>query len=209
MAGLIIEEFIMAFDKGLRTLTGSEKSASYPMPELPDVEPISKSDRRRSAGMMRVNHTGEVCAQALYEGQAHSAKTTGLKRMLLQAAKDEQRHLSWCRQRLGELGAAPSVLDPGFYIGSYTIGLFVGLFGDRASLGFVAATEEQVTAHLDNHLLALENDKRSSAIVSQMRIDEQQHGIEALRSGGMQYPQTVRDLMRLASKLMTKTTFWV
>lgn len=207
MTGSFVEEIINIFDRGLRTLTGVE--AGHPMPESPEHTPLLEKDRNRSVGMMRVNHTGEICAQALYDGQALTAKTVTLKEMLLRASEEEQRHLSWCRERLKELGASPSILDSGFYVGSYAIGVFVGLLGDRASLGFVAATEEQVIAHLDKHLANLRNDQRSSAIVLQMRSDEQEHGSEAIRSGGIEYPQGVKRLMTFVSKVMTKTTFWI
>ena len=203
----IVEEMIKIFDRGLRTLTGVE--SEHPMPESPLHTPLSEQDRRHSVGMMRVNHTGEICAQALYDGQMLTAKTTHLKEMLLRASEEEQKHLSWCRKRLQELGASPSILDSGFYVGSYAIGVFVGLLGDRASLGFVAATEEQVIAHLDKHLVNLQSDQRSAAIILQMRADEQQHGTEAIRSGGTQYPQGIKRLMTFVSKVMTKTSFWI
>ena len=156
--------------------------------------------------MMRVNHTGEVCAQALYEGQAVAARNGAVRDALRTAADEEQAHLGWCRSRLDELDAAPSVLDPLFYAGSFAMGVATGLLGDRVSLGFVAATEDQVVEHLDRHLDRMTDDPRSKAIVERMRDDEARHGTNALRSGGIRFPDAVKRTMTAVSRVMTETT---
>jgi ubiquinone biosynthesis monooxygenase Coq7 len=157
---------------------------------------------------MRVNHTGEVCAQALYEGQAMVARDDRTRQALLAAAREENDHLAWCGERLGELGSGPSLLNPIFYAASYAMGAATGLFGDRVSLGFVEATEDQVCRHLESHLEALpEEDSRSRRIVEQMRSDEARHGENALEAGGMTFPPPVKTLMTLVSRVMTETTY--
>ena len=157
---------------------------------------------------MRVNHTGEICAQALYEGQALTARSASARQSLLDAAAEERDHLGWCRERLDELDARPSVFDPIFYGASYVLGALTGLAGDKVSLGFVEATESQVVDHLDRHLDALPaDDAKSRAIVEQMRADEEAHGTQAIEQGGEVFPQPVKDAMTVVSKVMTETTY--
>ena len=156
---------------------------------------------------MRVNHCGEVCAQGLYEGQALTARREPVRLALAKAAREEQDHLAWCRQRLEELDERPSVLDGAFYVASFTLGAATGLLGDRLSLGFVEATEDQVRSHLDRHLRQLPSgDAKSRAILEAMRADEVRHGEDAVRAGGVYYPLAVKTAMSLASKVMTATT---
>lgn len=205
----LIDELIGAFDRGLRTVTGvSRSNAAIPDDVAGESDaPATPAQRRKSAGLMRVNHAGEVCAQALYDGQALTARKPEIKAALESAAREEQAHLGWCRQRLHELGARPSMLDPLFYCASYATGAVTGLLGDRVSLGFVAATEDQVVEHLDRHLEQLDDDDRSRDILQRMRTDEARHGTNALRAGGAPFPPPVKKAMTMASKLMTETTF--
>ena len=171
---------------------------------------LDETERKHAAGLMRVNHAGEICAQALYEGQALTAKSDAARETLLNAAAEERDHLGWCRDRLQELDAQPSVLDPAFYGASYLIGAVTGLIGDKVSLGFVEATEDQVVAHLNRHMDSLpEADHKSRAIVEQMREDETRHGEAALAQGGEPFPEPVKQVMTLISKLMTETTYRV
>ena len=157
---------------------------------------------------MRVNHTGEVCAQALYEGQALTARQNDVRAKLKSAAEEESDHLAWCAERLQELDASPSLLNPLFYAASYIIGALTGLAGDKVSLGFVEATEDQVCEHLDRHLQALpEDDQRSRAIITGMRAEEARHGAAALESGGAPFPQAARAAMTAVSRVMTETTY--
>ncbi len=202
------DRVILGFDRGLRTLAG-RMTAVRPNPasDIADGD-LSAAEKRHAAGLMRINHTGEVCAQALYEGQALIARKDEVRALLLDAAREETDHLVWCESRLDELDARPSVLNPLFYAGSWSIGLVTGALGDRTSLGFVEATEEQVSAHLSDHLSSLPaGDQRSRAIVSTMRADETAHGENALRAGGVAFPRLTRSIMRLVSRVMTTTTY--
>ena len=202
------DRVILGFDRGLRTLAG-RMTAVRPNParDIADGD-LSSAEKRHAAGLMRINHTGEVCAQALYEGQALIARKDEVRALLLDAAREETDHLVWCESRLDELDARPSVLNPLFYAGSWSIGIITGAFGDRTSLGFVEATEEQVSAHLSDHLSSLPvGDQRSRAIVSTMRADETAHGENALRAGGVAFPRLTRSIMRLVSRVMTTTTY--
>lgn len=204
----LIDELISGLDTGLRTLTGTGTPARpSPSKDLPD--PMSdEAARSHAAGLMRVNHTGEVCAQALYEGQALTASDDNTRELLREAGKEEQEHLAWCRQRLDELESRPSVLDPAFYALSYGIGALTGLLGDRVSLGFVHATERQVCDHLERHLADLPaEDARSRAVVEHMIEDEQRHGDSALASGGAPFPEPVQKAMTVLSKVMTETSY--
>jgi ubiquinone biosynthesis monooxygenase Coq7 len=159
---------------------------------------------------MRVNHAGEVAAQALYHGQALVARSAATRELLLRAAHDETDHLGWCEQRLRELGSGPSLLNPLWYAGSFAIGALAAAFGDRASLGFVAETERQVEGHLDEHLRRLPSaDSASQAVVAAMRSDEIAHASAARAAGGSELPDIVRDLMRGTAKLMTRTAYWI
>lgn len=203
-----IDTLILGLDRALRTLSGGHP-AQRPSPaqDEADIE-LEDDERKHAAGLMRVNHAGEICAQALYEGQALTARSDDARESLLQAASEERDHLSWCRDRLEELDSRPSLLDPLFYGASYVMGALTGLAGDKVSLGFVEATEDQVVAHLDRHMDTLpEADHRSRAIVDQMREDESKHGEQALAKGGQEFPAPVKQLMTLISKAMTETTY--
>ncbi len=201
-----VDDLIGVFDRGLRTLAGVGTPAS-PAPDAPEGD-LTEAERAHAAGLMRVNHTGEVCAQALYEGQAMTARRDEVRDALEQAAAEEVDHLAWCRQRLDELDARPSVLDPLFYAASFLVGAAAGALGDRVSLGFVEATEDQVVRHLDRHLADLpEDDARSRAIVEEMRADEARHGVNALRAGGRTFPDSVKQAMTVVSRIMTESTY--
>lgn len=170
----------------------------------------SGGDRELSASLMRVNHSGEVSAQALYRGQALVARDDGLRRDLLSAAEEEGRHLKWCGERIGELNGRRSLLTPFWYAGSFGIGALAGLLGDRSSLGFLAETEAQVESHLEGHLEELPaDDVRSRRILEQMREDEARHGRNAEKAGGEPLPEAARSAMRLASKVMTTTARYI
>jgi ubiquinone biosynthesis monooxygenase Coq7 len=196
-------------DEALRTLSGSV-TAARASPCADRAVPSSSEDRRLSSGLMRVNHTGEVCAQALYSGQAVVARDP-LIRDALQAAADEERdHLAWCRTRLVELDSRPSLLDPLWFAGSFAWGLASGLAGDRWSLGFLAETEAQVERHLEGHLDRLPaDDVCSRAIVDKMREDENRHGRTGRELGAAELPYPVKLAMRAASKVMTRTAYWI
>lgn len=203
-----VDELIVGADRALKTLTGTHQAGR----ESPAVSvapaPLSEDEKRHAAGLMRVNHAGEICAQALYEGQALTARDERTRAALLKAAKEEEDHLAWCSGRLEELGSQPSVLNPVWYGLSYVMGAATGLMGDRVSLGFVAATEEQVCKHLDSHMASLpEEDGRSRAVVVQMRDDEARHGTEALVAGGAEFPRPVKGLMTLISRVMTRSSY--
>ena len=184
-----------------------EPPPGYPAGGVEDG-PLDGSAERRSGALMRVNHAGEVAAQALYRGQGVFARDAGVRRALAAAAEEERDHLDWCRQRLAELGAKPSRLDPLWWGGSFAIGVAAGAAGDASSLGFVAETERQVVAHLDRHLRHLpRDDHRSRAICRRMREDERRHGTRALEAGGRRIPPLVRALMRVAARVMTTTAY--
>ena len=204
----LLDSLVLGVDRVLKTLTHAPK-AERPSPgnEVAEAS-LSESDTRHAAGLMRVNHTGEICAQALYEGQALVAKDGRVKAALLDAAREEEDHLAWCDERLDELDSQPSVLNPMWYGLSYALGAATGLMGDKISLGFVAATEDQVCRHLESHLEALPaDDTRSRVIVQQMHADEARHGSDARRAGGVEFPTPVKDAMSLISKLMTETSY--
>lgn len=199
----------MAADEALRALSGTT-TAARPLPCGNREVPVSQEDRRLSAGLMRVNHTGEVCAQALYSGQSLVARDPVVRAALQSAAGEERDHLSWCRDRLADLGSRPSLLDPMWYAGSFAMGIASGLAGDRWSLGFLAETEAQVERHLEGHLERLPGeDACSREIVAQMRDDEVRHGQSGRDLGARELPHAVKLAMRAASKVMTRTAYWV
>lgn len=205
------DSWIAAADRALRAL-GAPARAARPVPGEPDraKDKLSADERRRSVGFMRVNHAGEIAAQALYHGQALAARDAATREMLLRAAREEADHLAWCATRLTELDSQPSRLDPLWYAGSLAIGALAGLMGDRVSLGFVVETERQVEGHLDGHLGSLpEADARSRAIVAAMRTDEMAHGATAKAAGGVELPMPVRALMRATARVMTGTAYWL
>ena len=207
---LKIDDLISVFDNALRTLLAPAQSVR-PVPggEQPENE-LSESERREAASLMRVNHSGEICAQALYQGQALTARDITAKQMLEKAATEETEHLAWTEQRIAELGGRKSVLNPMWYAGSFLIGAAAGLAGNRWNLGFLGETERQVTEHLDGHLQRLPAaDAKSRAILEQMRIDEGQHARGAMAHGGAELPPPVKSAMKLASKVMTETAYWL
>lgn len=205
---LRIDDMIVAFDKGLRTVFAPARSVrATPGGELPDAD-MDVAQRALAAALMRVNHTGEVCAQALYQGQALTARDSAARAALEQAALEETEHLAWTEGRITELGGRKSLLNPLFYAGSFAIGAAAGALGDRWNLGFLAETERQVVRHLEGHLGRLpETDRKSRAIVEQMRDDEARHATSALQHGGVELPAPVKAAMQASSKVMTGTAF--
>lgn len=204
----LVDRLIQELDRGLRTVAAANV-ASRPNPAGSSPESVAEEEaRRHAAALMRVNHAGEIAAQALYHGQALTARNPQTRAALLQAARDETDHLAWCEQRVRELGDRTSLLAPVWYAGSFAIGALAGLAGDRNSLGFVAETERQVIEHLESHLHELpEGDERSRRIVEQMRDDEARHGSEASAAGGRELPRPVRELMRRTAQVMTRTAY--
>jgi ubiquinone biosynthesis monooxygenase Coq7 len=204
------DRFIIAFDRGLRTLFAPAQTLRpVPGEELGDV-PLSERQRREVAALMRVNHSGEICAQALYQGQALTAHDAAAKGALERAAREETEHLAWTERRIDALGGRKSLLNPLWYAGSFALGAAAGFLGDRWNLGFLAETERQVVEHLDGHLRQLPaEDEKSRAILEQMRDDEGRHATSALRHGGAVLPGPARFAMRLASRVMTRTAFWI
>lgn len=204
-----VDRLIGHLDQGLRTVFGNPPTTGrpYPAEKVADTG-LATEDRRHAAGLMRVNHCGEVCAQALYQGQALTARSDEVGAAMRRAADEENDHLAWCRSRLTELDSRTSLLDPAFYLGSLTMGIAAGTAGDRWSLGFVAETERQVVTHLSGHLGRLpESDLRSRAIVEQMRIDEGEHAEMAVGAGARELPGPIKGLMRLTARVMTTTTY--
>jgi len=208
----LLDRLIREFDRGLRTVAAANVAAR-PNPAGSAPETVTDpAARRHAAGLMRVNHAGEIAAQALYHGQALTARNEKVRRSLLEAARDETDHLAWCEQRVRELDSRVSLLAPVWYAGSFAIGALAGLAGDRNSLGFVAETEKQVIEHLESHLHEHglpEDDERSRRIVAQMQADEARHGSEAREAGGRELPRPVRELMRRTAQLMTRTAYRV
>ena len=202
------DELIIGFDRALRTLTGTASSQRpNPAVNLPEGT-LTPEERRHAGGLMRVNHTGEVCAQALYQAQALTARDPEVRRRFMLAAREEEEHLAWAQDRLAELGERISYANPFWYAGSFAIGLFAGIGGDRTNLGFVVETERQVEEHLTDHMDRLPPaDARSRAIVAAMRDDEARHGAAARDAGGTELPLPVRALMRATAKLMTLTAY--
>jgi len=205
------DRLVMAVDGLLRALApvSPPEVADYPAETVPEGE-LAPAERRHAAGLMRVNHAGEVCAQALYHGQALSAREPAVREHLRAAAAEEAAHLAWCARRLEELGERPSALNPLWYTGSLVTGAAAGLAGDRWSLGFVVETERQVEAHLGGHLERLPcADERSRAIVRAMQADERRHGRDAARAGGAELPGPVSRAMALQASLMTRLAYHV
>lgn len=207
-----LDAFISEVDNALRTVLPPNKRVSTrhsPAVEIEDT-PLSLREKKHVAGLMRVNHAGEVCAQALYQGQALTAQLTHIKQQMTDAAAEEVDHLAWCEERLYELGSKPSILNPIWYSGSIVLGALAGLAGDKISLGFVAETERQVTAHLKHHVQKLPaQDKKSHAILKQMQTDEEQHATMAIESGGIELPTPIKRIMSMVSKLMTHSSYHI
>ena len=205
----LIDRALIAADEAMRALAGANRAARA-MPCTDRDVPAAAEDVRLSAGLMRVNHTGEVCAQALYSGQSLVARDATVRDALIAAAAEERDHQSWCRDRLSDLDSRPSLLDPLWYAGSFAWGIASGLAGDRWSLGFLAETEAQVERHLEGHLERLPSDDRCSReIVAKMREDEARHGRTGRELGAAELPYAVRRAMGVASKVMTRTAYWV
>lgn len=199
------DRLLISLDNALRTLSGAVHAARpYPAAALASEDPLDAGQRQMAGALMRVNHVGEVCAQALYQAQALTARSDGLREQMRQAAREETDHLAWTQQRLQELGDRPSLLNPLWYAGAFGIGLLAGRLGDKVSLGFVIETERQVEQHLAGHLDRLPpQDRRSRAIVAAMQDDEAQHAAAATRAGGVDLPPPVGWLMRGAARVMT------
>ncbi len=204
----MIDQAIVHFDRALRTLFAPAYSVR-PVPgrDAPDLTQ-DESERRHTAGLMRINHCGEICAQALYQGQAMTCRTESVRRELEQASREETEHLAWTEQRIAELGGRKSLLNPLFYAGSLTLGMVAGKLGDKWNLGFLAETERQVEAHLSDHIERLpDSDERSRAILLQMREDECAHAEMAVRLGAAELPLPVKGAMKVMSKAMTTLTY--
>jgi len=206
-----VDHFVTGLDQALRTVFAPAPPAQRSNPATAINEAsLSPTERREVGALMRINHTGEVCAQALYQGQALTARLPTVREKMDQAAAEENDHLAWTETRIRELGTHTSYLNPLWYAGSFTIGACAGAIGDRWSLGFVAETERQVVAHLERHLARLPvQDEKSRRILEQMREDEGHHATTALEAGAASLPPPVRRLMRLSSKVMTGLTYWI
>jgi len=207
----VFDKMIVEIDRALSAAFSVQKTANRPSPanSIAHTE-LTENERVHAAGLMRVNHTGEVCAQALYFGQATVSRTDALREHLLRAAGEETDHLAWCAERLEELHSCPSILNPLWYAGSFAIGALAGVVSDRVSLGFVVETERQVEAHLGEHMISLpESDQRSRAIVRKMQEEEAQHGQAAKRSGAIELPPPVPTLMRFAANVMKMVAYKV
>lgn len=205
------DHLLINVDQALRTLFGQPKvtERANPAAQLPETE-LSDEARDHTARLMRINHTGEVCAQGLYQGQALTARRTDVRDSMERSAAEENDHLDWCEQRLHELDSHVSLLNPVWYLGSFALGAAAGLAGDKWSLGFVGETERQVEGHLEEHLAQVPaEDQRTRAILEQMKTDEIEHGQKAMAHGGAELPAPIRQAMMFSSKLMTGTVYWV
>jgi len=205
----LVDKLITEADSVMRTITNRGNQAGRPSPSEGHADSeLSAKERMHVAGLMRVNHTGEVCAQALYQGQALTAKLPTVREEMQQAAQEEVDHLVWCEERLRELDSHTSYLNPAWYGLSFAMGAIAGAIGDKVSLGFVAATEERVCHHLRDHLKQLpDEDRKSQLILQQMLEDEQRHGENALEAGGTDFPGPVKDAMTTVSQVMTRTSY--
>lgn len=204
----MIDRLIVEFDKGLRTVLAEAHTVRpYPDREVVDT-PLEAQEKRHAAALMRINHSGEVCAQALYNGQALTARHPETEAALRQASQEETEHLAWCEKRIAELGGHKSLFNPIWYGGSFALGALAGVIGDKWSLGFLAETENQVGKHIDNHLSQLPpNDAKSRAMLEQMKIDEAKHATTALDHGGAELPAPIKLAMKMASKVFTTATY--
>lgn len=208
-ANSLLDRAVLSLDRALKTLSPGSVRAHRTNPAQGEQEAeLNTKDQKHIAGLMRINHTGEVCAQALYQGQAMTAQLDTVKAAMELAAEEEVDHLAWCEDRLRELGSRTSVLNPAFYAMSFGLGAVAGLVGDKWSLGFVAATEEQVCKHLSDHLEQLpEGDDKSRLILEAMLLDEAEHATSALEAGGVDFSPRMKELMTLVSGVMTKTSY--
>ncbi|MGA8146904.1 MAG: 2-polyprenyl-3-methyl-6-methoxy-1,4-benzoquinone monooxygenase [Gallionellaceae bacterium] len=207
---LTLDHLIVEFDKGLRTLFGKPQTVRpYPDTGLLEGE-MRETEKKHAAALMRINHSGEICAQALYQGQALTARDPAVQEKLLHAAQEETEHLAWTSKRVHELGSHLSLLNPVWYTGSLALGAVAGLLGDKWNLGFLAETERQVGGHLQGHLARLpQQDAKSRAVVRQMYADETRHADMAAQLGGAELPLPVKLAMKVSSKVMTRTAYWV
>jgi 3-demethoxyubiquinol 3-hydroxylase len=216
-----VDSAVVALDKGLRTLL-AQPVASRAAPLVPDVlnmdgqpDALDAREREHAGALMRINHVGEVCAQALYAGQAFATKNEALRAQFIKAGAQESDHLAWTAQRLSALGARPSLLNPLWYAGSFGLGVLASRLGDRVSLGFMVETERQVEAHLDGHLAAPEQgglpaaDHASRAVVAQMLSEEAAHAVEAQNAGAAELPEPVKKAMQGMARVMTRTAYWI
>lgn len=206
----MFDALIIEFDKALRTVFAAAPThRSRPGETLPEAE-LSDDERRHAAALMRINHVGEVCAQALYQGQALTSRDPATRAALVQAAWEETEHLNWTEKRIEELGGRKSLLNPLWYAGSLAMGVTAGVCGDKWNLGFLAETERQVGAHLTDHLQKLPaDDQRSRAVLEQMATDEAEHAATAIRLGAAELPAPIKQAMRLSSRLMTGTAYYL
>jgi len=206
-----LDRLCLGVDQAVRALTNNTKTTGLACPANKMEEiPLSKEQREKSAALMRINHAGEICAQALYHGQGVVSRSREVQEKMHRAAMEEGDHLTWCRQRLDELGSHPSYLNPLWYAGSFCIGMVAGMIGDKWSLGFVAETERQVIKHLKGHLHSLPaDDVRSYKILEQMETDEAKHRDEAIALGARELPGIIKKTMSFTSKVMVKTAYWV
>ena len=205
------DRLVMQFDQAVQTVFGRPQVTERPNPAagMQDSVP-SDSERDHTARLMRINHTGEVCAQALYQGQAMTARDPSVRQNMERSAQEENDHLDWCEKRIGELGGRTSLLNPLWYAGSFAIGALAGIAGDKWSLGFVAETERQVEDHLDEHLAQVPaDDRKTRAILEQMKRDEIEHAAKAVATGAVELPAPIRQAMKLTSKIMTTTVYRV
>lgn len=206
-----LDQLFINIDTGLRTVLGGVHTTGRTNPADTVAEhELSKQEQDLAGRFMRINHAGEVAAQGLYQGQSLTARLPKVRAHMEQAALEENDHLDWCKKRAAELGKRTSLLDPFWYLGSVAIGAAAGAAGDKWSLGFVAETERQVVKHLDSHLQRLsEHDIKTRAILEQMKQDEGHHATTAIKSGGVDLPKPIKKAMQLASKVMTKTAYWI
>jgi ubiquinone biosynthesis monooxygenase Coq7 len=206
-----LDRLICGIDSALRTVAAPGAPAARPNPaQSTSNTPLSRLEATHSAGLMRVNHAGEVAAQGLYQGHAAVARNQRIEKQMNDAAAEERDHLAWCEERLTELGSGPSRLSPLWYAGAFAIGAASGAFGDKWSLGFIEETERQVSEHLGGHLAKLpQNDSKSRVIVSQIRSEEERHGADARRAGAASLPLPLRKLMRFCAGVMTRTAYWI
>lgn len=210
----MIDRLIIEFDRGLRALLAESHSARpHPAPVKDDDQAdtqLEDNEKRHAAALMRVNHCGEICAQALYNGQSLTARNPTTVDALRQASKEETEHLAWCEKRINELGGRKSLLNPLWYGGSFALGAVAGALGDKWNLGFLAETERQVGKHLEAHLTQLpEHDAKSRAILEQMQADEAKHAASAVQHGAAELPAPVKSAMKLVSKVMTSTSYYL
>lgn len=206
----MLDKLIIEFDRGLRTIAAEARSVR-PHPDKHQAESkLDDAEKRHVASLMRINHCGEVCAQALYNGQSFTSRNPEIVAALRQASQEETEHLAWCEKRIKELGGHKSLLNPLWYVGSFTLGAIAGAVGDKWNLGFLAETERQVGKHLESHLQRLPaQDEKSRAILEQMRIDEAQHADTAIAHGAAELPAPIKAAMQAVSKIMTSTTYHI